>query len=84
MAEETATDTGLWACVIKTDDHHEALATSGGRLVAADDVNDLRELFGKLFVREIPVHRQTQLPLVRPADLIDESRARTGEVELAP
>lgn len=74
-----AKDTGLWACVIKTSEGTEALATSHGRLVAADDVDDLRQLFGKVFVREIPVDRRTQLPLVRPADLMAERDQQTEQ-----
>lgn len=75
-----AEDTGLWACVIKTKDDTEALATSHGRLVAADDVTEFRKLFGKRFVREVPVHRTTQLPLVTPAELIAE---RDEQAELS-
>jgi len=75
-----ADDTGLWACVIKTKDDAEALATSHGRLVVADDATELRKFFGNmLFVREVPVHRETELPLIRTADLLDESRARTEQ-----
>jgi hypothetical protein len=73
-------DTGLWACVIKSDKCAEALATSNGRLVVADDVTELRKFFGNmLFVREVPVYRGTKLPIVRPAELIAERDQRTDQ-----
>lgn len=74
-----ADETGLWACVIKTKDDTEALATSNGRLVIADNVTELRELFRSLFVREVPVHRETQLPLVTPAELMAERDERVEQ-----
>lgn len=75
-----AGDTGLWACVIKTKDDTEALATSHGRLVVADDATELRKFFGSmLFVREVSVHRETELPLVRPAELLADRDRQTEQ-----
>jgi hypothetical protein len=63
----------LWACVIKPFNRDiQVLAVSEGRLVVAAEPDvELQEFFGGMFQHAVPVSAKTELPTVRPHQLLE-------------
>lgn len=62
----------LWACLIHVNSSDiEVLAVSEGRLVVAEEPDvELQEFFGSMFRHVVPVSAKTELPTVRPHQLL--------------
>lgn len=63
----------LWACVVQPLGRDiQVLAVSKGRLVVAEEPDvELQEFFGAMFRHCVPVSRETELPTVRPHQLLE-------------
>ena len=64
----------LRACVIrvrKSGEDIHVLAVSEGRLIVADSEIELQEFFGAMYLEAVSVSSETELPTVRPHQLLD-------------
>lgn len=70
----------LWGCVVQPFGKEiQVLAVSEGRLIVAEEPDvELQEFFGSMFRHAVPVSATTQLPTVRPHQLLERRDVEPG------